>query len=229
MSRHDPPVPVRWVDGIPLAAPVETLLACARHLGLLDMVVPVDAALHLESCSAEDLRSVAGQRRRGAPLLRRTLRYADPRSESPWESMLRMLHVACDVPVEPQYQVFDENGAFVARGDLWIKGTRTLQEYDGAEHRATVRHREDLRRERQIGNTSWTRRGYTSQEVLRQAVGILRDADLSLGRVHDPHRIRAWHTLLADSLFTARGTEALRCRWRLPPAGTGGDRSVASA
>jgi hypothetical protein len=64
--------------------------------------------------------------------------------------------------------------------------------------------------------------------VLHQAVGILRDADRSLGRPHDPRRIRTWHRLLAESLFTPAGTELLRRRWGLPPskALTGGDRSL---
>ena len=199
------------------------------HLGLLDMVVLTDAALRMSSCTRDELSDLAGRPRRGAPMLRRALALADERAESAWESMLRMLHVACDVPVEPQHEVFDEAGLFLARADLWIIGTRTLHEYDGGAHLTRPRQREDLRRGRGLGNSQWLRRGYTSHEVLKQAVGVLRDADLSLGRVHDPRRIRAWHALLADSLFTAGGTEALRRRWRLPSTGTGGDRSVASA
>jgi hypothetical protein len=59
------------------------------------------------------------------------------------------------------------------------------------------------------------RRGYTSHEVLWQAVGILRDIDASLGRPHRPERIRAWHAMLLDSLFTPSGTARLRARWGL--------------
>lgn len=134
ISRHDPPVETVLVDGLPLTAPAETLLQCANDLGLLDLVVLIDAALHLKSCTAEELGAAGAVRRRGAPSLRRALILADGRSESAWESMLRMLHWACDVPVEPQFEVY-EDGIFVARGDLVIKGTRTLQEYDGDEHR----------------------------------------------------------------------------------------------
>jgi hypothetical protein len=35
---------------------------------------------------------------------------------------MRVLHVAADIPVEPQHEIFDEYGRFVARVDLLIKG-----------------------------------------------------------------------------------------------------------
>jgi hypothetical protein len=156
------------------------------------------------------------------PRCRRAVRLADGRSESAWESMLRMLHIACGIPVEPQFEVYDEHGQFVARGDLLIKGTSTLHEYDGDEHLDRHRQRKDLGRQRRIGHVEWTRRGYTSHEVLKQAVTILRDADVSLGRPHRPKRVRAWHALLAGSLFTPSGTERLRGRWGMaPPEGQG--------
>lgn len=228
VSRHPVPPRAVHVDGVPLAEPAEVLLACARELRLLDLTVLVDAALQLGWCTQDDVLAAANLRRRGAPMLRKALRVADGRSESPWETLLRMLHRACDVPVEPQHEIFDDAGGFVARGDLWIKGTRTLHEYDGGVHLTRPRQREDLRRLRGIGHIDWTRRGYTSHEVLHRAVTILRDADKSLGRAHRPERIRAWHALLAESLFTASGTERLRSRLRLPPSDIGpGERRSA--
>lgn len=216
------------VDGVRLATPAETLLACARDLDLLDLVVLIDAALHLGSCTLQELEVVAALRRRGAPMLRRALRYADGRSESAWETLLRLLHVVCGIPVRPQLVIEDEHGSFVARADLWIVGTTTIHEYDGAEHRRKNRQRKDLARERRIGNVVWTRRGYTDVEVLHQGVSILRDADRSLGRPHQPERIRAWHALLQKSLFTPTGTATLRTRWGLPDE-TGQRRHVLGA
>jgi very-short-patch-repair endonuclease len=201
-------------------------LACARDLQLLDMVVLTDAALHLRATAMSELESLSHERRRGAPVLRQALKHADGRSESAWESMLRMLHEACGVPVEPQYVVRDAAGSFVARADLWIKGTRTLHEYDGDDHLTAHRRRKDLGRDRRLDRVQWTRHGYTSHEVLKQAVSVLRDADRSLGRPHRPHRVRAWHALLMDSLFTPSGTERLRARWGLARTETGGNRSM---
>jgi hypothetical protein len=67
----------------------------------------------------------AAQRRRGTPMLRQVIGLLDKRSESPWESVMRVLHRAADIPVEPQREILDQWGRFVARGDLWIVGTKT--------------------------------------------------------------------------------------------------------
>ena len=39
----------------------------------------------------------------------------DPRSESPWESIMRVLHRAADIPVLVQQEINDEFGQFLAR------------------------------------------------------------------------------------------------------------------
>ena len=196
-SRHQPtrcwPVPVQ--------------------LGLLDLVVLCDAALHHGNCSVAELEAAAAPGRRGSPVLRRALALADGRSESAWESVLRLLHVSCGVQVEPQYVLRDASGAFVARGDLWLVGTRTFHEYDGEVHRTPHQLRADLLRDRRILDVGWTRRGFTSPDVLFQASAILREADAALGRPSRPGRIRVWHRLLADSMLTPAGAERLRYRW----------------
>jgi hypothetical protein len=138
-------------------------------------------------------------------MLRRALALADGRSESPWETLLRLFHLVCGIDVQPQYEVFDDDGRFVARGDLWLVGTTMLHEYDGGDHLKKPRQRKDLKRARRIGNADWERRGFTSEDLLHQAVGILREADATVGRAHDPTRVRAWNELLRASLFTPAG------------------------
>ena len=61
------------------------------------------------------------------------------------------------------------------------------------------------------------RRAYTGGDVILRAVTILEDADRSLGREHDPARIREWHRLLRDSLFTPAGRVAFLERIPVPP------------
>jgi hypothetical protein len=161
LSRHPVQPAYDLLDGLRVATPAEALMACARVLGLLDLVVLVDAALHGGDCSAADLREAAAQRRRGARLLRRALELADGRSESVFETLLRLLHVSCGIEVEPQRVVVDERDGFVARGDLWLVGTTTLHEYDGAHHLTRARQRRDLARGRRVVGAEWVRRGYT--------------------------------------------------------------------
>lgn len=201
-------------SGIRVAPAVEALLACARDLGLLDLVVLLDSALRAGWCTTAEVECVAGSRRRGGPGLREALAHADPRSESPWESLLRMFHVLCEVPVVPQREVYDAQGLFVARGDLWLRGTRTLHEYDGAVHRDRRTHVADLARERALANAGWTRRGYTSGDLLDRPSAMLREADAAMGRRHDLSRLRPWREALRESLFSREGRDAFarRCQ-----------------
>lgn len=212
VSRHRAVPESELVGGIRLALPGETLLACARDLGLLDLVVLVDCVLHRGEASLTDLAAVARRHRRGAPLLREALALADGRSESPWESLLRVLHVVSGVGVEPQRVLCDQDGSFVARADLLLAGARVLHEYDGEHHLERAQQRRDLDRSRRLERAGYRRHGYTREDVLHQAVAILRDADAAVGRAHDPGRITRWHDLLRDSLFTPAGTARFRAR-----------------
>jgi hypothetical protein len=209
VCRHDVVPEAERVQGARVTTAGETILALARDLGLLDVVVIGDAALHLGHTDLDDLRRTARQRRRGAPLLRRAIPLMDGRAESIYEGLLRMLHLACRVPVIPQQVVVDEHGEFVARADLRIVGTNRLPEYDGDTHLARPSQRRDLRRTGRISDAGFERRGYTMEDVLYDGVAVLRDADRALGRRHDPHRIQAWHTLLRESLFTPQGRRRL--------------------
>lgn len=211
VHRHRAIPESELVDGIRLASPAETLVACARDLELLDLVVLVDCALH-RGADLDDLWRVAREHRRGAPRLRLALQWSDGRAESAWEVLLRLLHAMCLVPVVPQHELWTPDGLFVARGDLWIEGTDVFHEYDGAHHLTRAQQRLDLDRVRRIGHAGMIRRGYTREDVLHRAVVILRDADLALGRPHDAQRIQAWHALLRDSLFTPAGQARLRSR-----------------
>lgn len=177
----------------------------------------LDSALHLGHVRLPDLEAACSRRGRGAPALRQALRHADGRAESAWETVLRLFHVLCGIPVVPQHELRTPDGSFVARGDLWLEGTKVLHEYDGGVHRDRRQQHHDLARERAIGSLGWTRRGYTARDLLGRAHLILREADASLGRPHDPGRLERWNALLHDSSFSRVGRARLRERWRLPP------------
>lgn len=207
-SRHLKPVEHEVVRGLRVAVMPEALASAARWVGLVDMVAIVDAALNLELVSIEELEVIARSRRPGGRRLEAALPWVDGRAESLWESLLRLIHVVCDVEVEPQWQLVDADGVVVAQADLWVVGTTALHEYDGDEHEKPPRRVMDRRRDRRVDRQGFVRRGYTGGDVIHRAVSILEDADRSLGRDHDPARIREWHRLLRDSLFTPAGRVA---------------------
>lgn len=209
VSRQPQPFSIIRDHDLPVVTSAEALLAAGRLLSLLDLVILADSALHLGDCTVADLSQIACLRRRGAPALRRALRYVDGRSESSGETMLRLLHVTAGIDVEPQHEILDTDGRVVARGDLWLRGTRRLSEYDGAHHRDPKQYERDRTRDRLVQRLGFEPYSYSSPTVLRNGASVLRDADHALGRDHDPARIRLWHRLLADSAHSAAGRTAL--------------------
>jgi chromosome condensin MukBEF MukE localization factor len=125
-----------------------------------------------------------------------------------------VLHVAAEVGVEPQRKIYDEWGNFVARADLWVVGTRRVNEYDGEAHRDKERHRADLRRERRLVEIVWQRIGFTSPELLYEAASVIAGMDRLLGRTWDPRRLARWEALLDESLLRSSGRARAIRRWR---------------
>ena len=216
-SRHIHPPAHVLVRGLRVASPAEALTAAARWVGLVDLVAMIDAALYLGRVTMDELEERARSRRPGSRSLRSALALVDGEAQSPWESLLRLLHVVCDIRVESQWTVCDADGVVIAEADLWVCGTTALPEYDGDEHEKAPRRVKDLRRHRQLDRAGYVRRGYTSGDVIHRAVTILEDADRALGRPHDPTRIRAWHELLRVSLFTPAGRAAFLERLPVAP------------
>jgi hypothetical protein len=214
VHRHPRPVPTATFNGFRLTTGAETLLAAARDLGLLDLVILGDSALRSGDCTLEELQATAGQQRRGAPRLRGVLPLLDKRSESPWESVMRVLHQAAGIHVEPQKEIFDQWGRFVARADLWLVGTRRIHEYDGDLHRDRQTHRSDLGRDRRLVEIDWQRMGFTSYQLLHEGASIIASGDRLLGRSWDPRRLARWETLLDDSLFPPSGRARAHRHWQ---------------
>ncbi|WP_204913209.1 hypothetical protein [Microlunatus spumicola] len=223
VCRHPRSFGVTVQDGLRLTTPAETILAAARDLGVLDLVMLGDSALRAGHVTRTELEICASHRRRGAPLLREVIPLLDERSESAWESIMRVLQIAADIPVEPQHHVHDSAGRFLARADFWVVGTRRIHEYDGGVHREPEVQDDDLRRDRLLLDASWQRHGFTSRHLLNEAASIIRSTDDLLGREWDGARLRAWEDLLNASMLRRPGRSRALSHWRtaLPWAESG--------
>ena len=187
----------------------------AEDLSLIDLVIALDNGLQRRLCSVASLEDSIRSRQRGLPRLRQALALCDGRSESPWETILRLLHVTCGIVVEPQATILDQHAAFIARADLRIRGTRRLPEYDGAVHRKRNQHQADLIREKALSREGWERYGYVAKEILGNPERVLRDAEEALGLPHDLRRLAGWRPLVAESSLSPEGRARL-----MAPAGS---------
>ena len=118
-----------------------TLADLAQALPTEEAVVAIDSALRARLATVDRLSSwlTASRGRKGVVRLRRLLDLADPASESPMETRLRVLLVLAGLPrPETQVKLNDDRGRFLGRVDLYYRDSRLAIEYDGGHHRDTL-------------------------------------------------------------------------------------------
>jgi hypothetical protein len=113
-----------------LARTVLDLSCASRPL----LAVPIgDAALRAGMSADALTRQLArAGARHGIRQARRTAALLDPRSESPGESMSRVVFADHRIPApEPQFRVYDRTGRLAGRCDFGWEDLRTVGEFDG--------------------------------------------------------------------------------------------------
>lgn len=203
-----------WVHGLPVDEAEEILLRAARDLGHLDLVVLVDSARRLGHVDHARMTSLLASRRPGTRALAAAYAASDPRSESAGETVLRAFHQAMDVDVVPQAELHAGDGRVIGRADLLVAGTRDVHEYDGAGHRSQDQHRSDLRRERALTRSGYTRRGYTLDDLLNHPAIVMHELDNAVRRAHRSGRLRRWRRRVETSTYSESGRARLFNRWR---------------
>jgi len=180
---------------LPVTSRVRTVADLGRRLPLVEAVALLDMALHRRLVTANQLADWVGLHRRhpGVGRLRRALTLAEPATESPMETRLRLLLVLAGLP-RPQVQVplHDDKGQFIGRPDLYYPAQRLALEYDGAIHRDTMTA--DHRRQNRLINAGYRLLRFTAADVVSnpdsvapqvsQAL-VARDLPATRG-LHDP-------------------------------------------
>jgi very-short-patch-repair endonuclease len=205
-------IPVHQVDvraDLRVASPAWTIVELAEHLALIDLVIVMDGALHGGDVTVAKIKDAMVRGRRGVRVLRRAVGLCDARSESPWETVLRLLHVLSGIPVEPQHVMRNRVGVAIGRGDLLIRGTQRVAEYDGAGHRDRHQHQDDLRREKAMSRAGYERYGYVAREILGAPERVIADAEEALGLPASAARTQLWRQEVRRSTLTPEGGRAL--------------------
>lgn len=149
------------IGGLPVTSPIDTWCQLAAVLQLDDLIVLGDALVRRTHpfATMEQLRvaadGMAGAR--GARRLREALCWIRPGTDSPRETLLRLIIVRAGLP-EPEVNgvITNEQGEFVALGDLVYRRYRVLVEYDGGDHRLQERvYNHDIDRLDDIMALAW--------------------------------------------------------------------------
>lgn len=169
--------------GLPATSIVRTIAEICGRLDLIEAVAIADSAFHRRLLRPEQLETWARSHPgyRGVRNLRETLRHAEPASESPMESRLRMVLVLGGL-ARPRAQVslHDRWHRFVGRPDLYYEQERIGIEYDGAIHRDTLV--EDNRRQNRLLNIGVRLLRFTAADVVGNPESVVRQVAAALGR-----------------------------------------------
>jgi very-short-patch-repair endonuclease len=147
--------------GLRISAAARTWCDLASLLSVADLVAAGDYLLHRRAplCSSEQLATAVRDHpgRRGRPSLLRALELVDDRSESPAESVLRVILISAGfLGVVPNHVVRDRSGRFLGRVDLAFPDARVAIEYEGDYHRTERdRWRKDMSRIRRLESAGW--------------------------------------------------------------------------
>jgi hypothetical protein len=165
--------------GLPLIEPAQSWVDAAATLTRPELVAVGDFLVTQRLTSIESLREAlaASAGRRGLSTARQALPLVRAGSESPSESMLRVvLHDAGLPPSTLNYSVFDREARFVARVDLAYPDHRVAVEYEGDHHRIDkAQWHKDIHRQGRLEDLGW--------RVLRVTAADLTSPDPLLSRL----------------------------------------------
>jgi hypothetical protein len=168
------PKDVVSIRGKKVTSSLRTFSDICFRLSVTEAVVVADMALRTRLVRPDDLKALCVRRARrfGVASLRRVVGFAEPASESPMESRLRMLLVLGGLP-RPQAQVrlHDERGLFLGRPDLYYPSHRLALEYDGTTHRTSLV--EDNRRQNRLVAAGIRLLRFTAGDVLHSPESVV--------------------------------------------------------
>jgi hypothetical protein len=188
---------VTRVGGMPVTTPARTWADLTAMLTVRELVALGDAIIHWRSPrSTRNELSARGCSRgfRGAVRARDALALMHERSESPQESLLRVILVEAGLPLpDVNVEVRGPDVRFLARPDLRWPEQRVIIEYEGDHHRV-----QPAQWQRDLVRT--TRLQAAGEEVVRVGSAHLRAEKRLVALVFRTLAARGWHPRDAHDL-----------------------------
>lgn len=177
------PTDVVRLRGLPVTSALRTAVDLASRKPIVDAVVALDMALHRRLISLTELRSFREANRgiKGIATLGRAIELAEPATQSPMETRLRLLLVMAGLP-RPQAQVslHDPLGRFLGRPDLYYRANRLGLEYDGATHRDNLV--KDNRRQNRLLNGGIRLLRFTAADIYQAPESVIGQVRLAISQ-----------------------------------------------
>ena len=146
------------VDGIPVTTGERTFVDLGSALRLPRLVALGDDLLRRGLLDQDLLHTIVERswKQRGIVNVRKAAALLDARSESPQESVARVLIGQAGLPLpEPNVDIFDDFGEFLARGDLVYRDLKIVIEYDGEHHLSREQQAKDAARRHRLARNGW--------------------------------------------------------------------------
>ena len=174
-------------QGLILTKPMRTVTDLARTRDLVEAVVALDMALHQRLVASAALHQFLEQNpgARGTAVLRRAVALAEPATESPMETRLRLLLLQAKLP-RPlvQASLHDSNGRLLGRADLYYPAQRLVIEYDGDTHRDSLIP--DNRRQNALIVAGYNVLRFTAPDVYTRPETVVALVRSELNRIRHP-------------------------------------------
>lgn len=160
------------IRGYPTTSGLRTTRDLGSRRDLVESVVATDMALHagLTSLAALSRYVEAHPGTKGIKRLRYAVDLAEPKTESPMETRLRLALINGRLP-RPcvQVELHNRRGDFLGRADLYYPDVRLVIEFDGQGHRERLT--DDMRRQNALVNAGYHLLRFTAPD-LRDKVAV---------------------------------------------------------
>lgn len=154
------------LDGLRATSPLRTVRDLGSGRDHVESVVAIEMAAHAGTVELRDVAHYAATHpgEKGIKRLRRATALADPRSESPMETRLRLELISARLP-KPcvQSDLYDPSGEFLCRADLYYPDRWLVIEYDGENHRDRLAS--DMRRQNSLLNAGYHLLRFTAADL----------------------------------------------------------------
>ncbi|MFI5839051.1 DUF559 domain-containing protein [Catenuloplanes sp. NPDC051500] len=188
-----PPGDVVSFAGVPVTSPARTAFDVGRQTDRRAAIMALDALLHRKVVKKERLADLVADRSGwpGVALFAARLGETEPLTESPMETLLRLLITDAGLPRPvAQVDVTTAAGRWLARVDFAYPALRIAIEYEGDHHRDRDTFREDITRKRRLEQAGWLALRFTADDVFRTPAETARAIAAACRQrlTHGPHQ-----------------------------------------